>query len=118
MRPILLALKQLLRKSCLILSLMVFLLSGLFVLVQPASYAVEGINQMVKPEEKTRQERVNSFADKSNPMKETSTETKKRPIDVEAEEVKKGIVEEGKVVRDLLTGKKPDGTSVFDSNNK
>ena len=107
MRRILLALGQVLHKSFLVLSLMIFLLSSSFIFIQPPSYAVQGINEMVKPEEKTR---PRAFGEEES--------AKKSPLDVEAEEVKKGAVEEGKVMGDLLTGKKPDGTSVFDSDSK
>lgn len=104
MRRILLALGQVLSKSFLILSLMIVLLSSLLIFVQSPSYAVEGINEMVKPQEKVRQTPHGA--------------EKKSPFDVEAEEVKKGVVEEGKVMRDLVTGKKPSGKSVFDSDGK
>ena len=104
MKQIFLALSQVVRQSILILSLMVFLLSSIFIFVQPPSNAVEGINEMVKPQEKVRQT--------------THGLEKKSPLDVEAEEVKKGVVEEGKVMGDLLTGKRPSGKSAFDSDGK
>lgn len=104
MRQILIALGQALYKSFLILSLMILSLSSISILVQPPSYAVEGINEMVQPQEKVRQTKYGA--------------EKKSPVDVEAEEVKKGIAKEGKVMGDLLTGKKPSGKSAFDSDGK
>lgn len=121
MRRMLLALGRVLHKSFLILSLMIFLLSSIFIFVQPPSYAVQGINEMVKPEEKIQPRAFEKAKESVNSpyKKEKAYEAaKKSPLDVEAEEVKKGVVEEGKVMRDLLTGRKPDGTSVFDSDGK
>lgn len=117
MKRILLVLKQALRKSLLILGLMVFL-SSLFSFVQLPSYAVQGINEMVEPEAKIRQKVYEEAKEANRSDQEAYEKAKKRPLDVEAEQVKKGVVEEGKVVFDLLTGKKPDGKSVLDSDKE
>ncbi|MEH1832983.1 MAG: hypothetical protein V7L29_13080 [Nostoc sp.] len=121
MQQILLALGQALRKSLLIrgiLGLMIFLL-GLFIFIQPPSYAGQGQNEMVKGSQAKIQQKVDKKAEQvtsglEEPKKARGAD---RPLDVQEEQLKKGVVEEAKVIGDLLTGKKPDGTSVFDSDN-
>jgi len=116
MQQILLTLKQALRKSCLILGLTISLF-GLFIFFQPPSYAEQASNEMPKGAKARIQQKVDEKAEQLTSGIEEAKKARKadRPLDVEEEQVKKGVVEEAKVVRDLLTGKKPDGTYVFDS---
>lgn len=114
MQQILSTLGRVLRRSCLILGLTISLFS-LFIFFPHTSYA--GQTNMSTGSEAKLQQKVHEKTEKlTSGIEEAKKERKAdRPLDVQEEQVKKGVIEEAKVVRDLLTGTKPDGTSVFDS---
>lgn len=119
MLQIFLALRKSLRKSVCILGLILCFLS-LFIFIGSPSYAGQVTTEMKKGSQEKIQQKINEKANKVTYGLEEAKQARgaDRPLDVEEEQLKKGAVEEAKVLRDLFTGTKPDGTSVFDSNNK